>query len=290
MNNHPLVDQVNELIARHKDLCVSEEARSRIDEVEVYSEGYGEPGYDEGKVVVLGNWNDILRWSTPQKSQIVDTAPSHLAEALELLEGVETQWSDEWVQCSISGQLYRSSPNSYDWQQSYVYIGDDVVGADVLAEREDLLEEFVDSRVGDTISSVTAEVLDQKKLENMGFELILDGLERGYHDGQAADPMIISKQLRKMGVDRFLFKIDYVGQFDVTFSLYVDKKDAERVHEARKHLQINSERSPADCMREALNKAPVAPADGRIHITTIREDGSSTASYTPQEFVEGLGR
>lgn len=99
-------------------LAKTREGRNRCKDVQVYSEGYAEPGYD-GDVVALGNWNACSRYNREtQRSEDIDGMPARLGEALEKL-GVAIEWSDEWTTCDECGKLVRTSPDSYSWTPSY---------------------------------------------------------------------------------------------------------------------------------------------------------------------------
>ena len=56
-----------------------------------------------------------------------------------------------------------------------------------------------------------------------------DSYECGWHPHQTDNPRIIADNLRNRGIERFLFRIDGVGQFDVAFSVYVHESEADKL-------------------------------------------------------------
>ncbi len=160
--------------------------------------GCVEPGYED-KMVALANWNNI-----PEKVQ----------KALEYM-GYEIEWSDEWLTCGNCYKAVRSSPNSYGWQKYWAWVSDcEISCGDCIKESpEDYLETLENNpKVCDTLD------LD---LENLGYELMEDDFENGFHPGQNDSPTeILAKWTEKYPDGKFIFKLDATGQFDIHFSIY----------------------------------------------------------------------
>ena len=89
-----------------------------LEDIHLYTEGYAEPGY-EGKVVAIGNWNNVDEYDCVAKERkVVSTLPRRLARVLEKLH-IECEWGDEWVACNDCGKLLRTQPDSMWWKPSF---------------------------------------------------------------------------------------------------------------------------------------------------------------------------
>ena len=100
--------------------CATSKGRDALEEVQIHTDGYAEPGY-RGDVVATGNWNTISKWDeAAHKFVDIDDMPARLGHALEKI-GVEIEWSDEWSTCDKCNKLVRTSANSYSWQPSFTF-------------------------------------------------------------------------------------------------------------------------------------------------------------------------
>jgi hypothetical protein len=85
--------------------------QNHVETVQLYSDGYAEPGY-QGQVVAVGNWNTVK--AGDQENQFMP----RLLKALERI-GVECEWYDEWSRCEACGKLVRTQPDHMSWTPSY---------------------------------------------------------------------------------------------------------------------------------------------------------------------------
>jgi len=94
------------------------QVRSQLEDIQLHN-GYAEPGYSDPKcgIVATGNWNKITKWENGQRLVISDV-PTRIGRLFEKL-GIETEWSDEWCECSHCGKIIRTQPDSYSWTPSY---------------------------------------------------------------------------------------------------------------------------------------------------------------------------
>lgn len=185
----------------------------------LFHHGYAEPGYDDPKsgLIATGNWNSISRYDREKgEFDTIDETPVKVGQLLERL-GVELEWSDEWDVCVGCDKLVRTSPTSYGWQPSYVDICGDILCKDCLDP-----EEWLESIEGkpDRANAITS-----VNPEDYGYIKVLSDLEHGFHSGQDADPRVVTRSMTKFGIERFLFNIDNVGQFDMSFSLWVHEDE-----------------------------------------------------------------
>ena len=93
--------------------------RNHLEEIQLHYNGYAEPGYTDPDcgIVATGNWNDITDWRDGERLTI-SNVPSRIAKLFERL-GIETEWSDEWTDCSHCGKVVRTQPDSMSWHPSY---------------------------------------------------------------------------------------------------------------------------------------------------------------------------
>jgi hypothetical protein len=260
----------------------------------VWAEGYAEPGYSlaEGKVgVVLANWNEETKYDPVTGPKVVDSTMKWAAVMLEK-RGYSTEWSDEWEQCDECGKIFRTTASYYGWKLSgWIDEGGSAFCRDCLD-----IDEYLEFFVGKTWKAVS---LDDIDLTAHGFVEVKRGMQRGLHEGQAANPDKIGRVCRQVGIDRFLFRLDDSGQFDVEFSLWVDRKtpiaDVARLEEALSSAEnVDDEVSPAETVKRALKGISQIPAKpGKIQYSEIEvhNDGSSrtvTRDIDREEFVKGI--
>lgn len=258
-------------------------AKSACESVQLF-EGYAEPGYSSDGPVATGDWNEISKWEPEQhKSITVDDTPSRLAKALEKL-GVELEWEDEWTACGSCGLLVRTQADSYGWQASYHITDGELTCRECLDPAEHLESLEGNDRAANTISNIDP--------ADHGYVLANDSYEAGWHPGQDASPAKIAAALREQGIERFVFNIDGVGQFDTRFSVYVHESEADRLD--RKGLEEADTDGPsrAAAMERGLREASKAmgelKGDG-VRYAKIGDDGSVEARVvSPEEFIRGI--
>lgn len=272
---------LNKLREKHKN-DEGWHLRSVLDEVELYSSGYAEPGY-EGNLIATGNWNEISHWNEKLHKYITDSdVMPKLASKLEKL-GFQIEWGDEWGCCESCLKLIRTSRNSYSWTMSGCIDDNGVTCGECLKENS---EEYLKSLEGESHRAVTLATLDPA---DHGYVLVKSEFEHGFYDGQNDSPVVIAKSLRDVGIERFLFRVDSVGQFDLSFSVYVHEDEKELL----KELSLKSEGpSVSDALERGLKEAAVKmkalDGDG-IKFAQIQADGTANVRLvSPEEFVEGI--
>lgn len=177
------------------------------DDITEYATEYGEPGYSTSGdlgLIVLGNYNGVD----------LETRFPGIATRLEEL-GVQFEWYDEWTLDYETGNAYRTQPDCYSWQPSFVYADGEIItpdsGPDAIIEwaRDD-----ADRAIPATFGDLSLE------LEDLGY--IRYGEYRagwGYYGPLNTDPRKIAAELP--GGTSFVFVLTGTGQFDAHFDLYV---------------------------------------------------------------------
>jgi hypothetical protein len=171
---------------------------------------YGEPGYhlEEGKEAILfSNWNPY------------DKYPNFM----ELLEATyDLEWSDEWIISYEHGKAYRTSPDSYSWQKSFMF----TESGEILTPDDDV-EYWIEECKLDYIPKFTnpralPSFIEGEQIEAEGFELINDDLQSGWYDRVDDPRQILEECLKEYGgeYDEIVFSLNGVGQFAVDFSAY----------------------------------------------------------------------
>jgi len=197
--------------------------RNQIEEIQIHTE-YGEPGYSsETGVIATGNWNEVDEYDPQLQMRVpISNLPKRIGEIFERM-GIECEWSDEWSSCEDCGALVRTSGDSYCWQPSYAIIDECTFLCHkcILEDPVDYLEELV----GDCNRCMTLEDLD---LTQHGWKQYnADSYESGWHPGQNDSPQKIAKELKKMGIHRFIFKLDENSQFYSKWSVFIPNDDQE---------------------------------------------------------------
>jgi hypothetical protein len=260
------------------------QGENRIEETE-YHHGVAEPGYDD-KPTVLGNWNKISKWHK-DRSIDLDEAPARMAHALEAA-GLSIEWSDEWTVCADCSKLVRSQPDSYSWTRAYWDDEDGYAHCERCTDKDD--SEYLEWLEGHEDRAATFQV----DLEAAGYKCLEDRLESGLYGGQDASPSKIAAALRKQGVERFIFSLDSVGQFDARFSLWVHSDDLEKLDRSKYDAaNKRADVDPADALKRGLQGATVAlsklPVGPGVKMAKIGPDGTVEARLvSPEEFIEGI--
>jgi len=180
---------------------------------------YGEPGYrvsdDTTPIILFGDW-----WCRCDKKDggklhgLSDHHPMLFAQ-LEA-QGVEFEWYDEWVVDHENDKAYRSEPDSYMWQPSYVLTDD----CELLTPDDDI-EAWIERAVDTPSRAIPSVIYTGADLVGEGFEQHNSYFESGWHPGQDDNPKVITEQIRRYEPDaEIVFVIDSTGQFDMRFSAY----------------------------------------------------------------------
>lgn len=240
--------------------------------------GYSEPGYEDPK----SGWIALANWNSVEIEGGEDNTMPILREEFEKV-GVATEWNDEWEKCDICERLVRIEPNSYGWMQSWVRSRDgDIVCAKCACADEDFM---IDTFDGNERLAVT---FDWDPAEH-GYTRVLENLENGFHSGMNSDPKVIAKDIRGKGVRHFIFKLDDMSQFYLTFSLYVRNDEIGLLSSKIKTDGVDVAKSFSDALQ---NLEPVQPEDGQIvyrHIS-LGDNGVevTTKLLTQEEFIKGV--
>lgn len=209
----------NRIIEAAKNSTTNREVLSRLENMG-WSREYAEPGYTtpaNGAGIYFSNWNAAGPYDKPGER---DNTMGRVANLLEKV-GADIQWEDEWTTCSQCGRAVRTQQDSYGWKRSFVE-GDGELACLRCVEEdpEPYLEEFEGK-------SNRAWTLDSIDPAEHGYVLIEDGFENGWHPGQNDNPQEIADKLRAQGIERFLFVVDSVGQFDLGFSVWRKVEEGE---------------------------------------------------------------
>jgi len=168
--------------------------------------GCSEPGYDDNPVI-LADWNHV-------SNKTFDSLEN---------KGFSCEWMDEWIMCDECYKVFRSSPNSYDWQMFGVICDGYVLCGSCLSE--DPID-YLESLENNPHSALTHMLLDVIDPSNYGYTLNQNGFENGWHPGQNDDPKKILEDMLENNPDnKYIFAMTGQGQFDVEFAIY--KKDKE---------------------------------------------------------------
>lgn len=241
-------------------------AESEIECLAWYDD-YAEPGYSaERHGVLAANWNPF---------------PDDVVSLLEKA-GFSIEWSDEWTECVGCNKAVRTVADSYGWRRSYLETDDGALCQACAREEPDTV---LDQIMNNPRAALTFDLGD---LGELGFVKLMGDLESGLHPGQDADPALIARQLRAAGVDRYFFQIDSVGQFDLDFSVWVDRDQLDRIP----HTVETQGYSPSQACQAALKdaSAKMAQLSGPgIKYAVCKADGTADVRLVSrEEFIAGI--
>lgn len=175
-------------------------------EIENICSNYGEQGYnlEEGKkAILLANWNNF------------DKYPNFM-EWLE--ENYELEWSDEWIIDYDCDKAYRTSPDSYGWQQQFrITDSGELITPD--SDIEDWIEYCVMTDYKQQARCLP-DFIDRELLIEEGFYLISEDNANGLY-GRTDDPNKIAEEVfNETEYTEIIFILDSVSQFELEFSVY----------------------------------------------------------------------
>ncbi len=273
--------------------ATTQQGKSQIQSMSVHTFGYKESGYSDpaSGLIVCGNWNKVTEWDEESRRfDDLDTAPERLGNVLEKL-GVELEWSDEWTECEECCGLVRSEPDSYGWRPSYIVEDECSIVCQECADPETYLESIEEN------SGVINQLFDP---DDNGYVLVEDYFENGFHQGQDASPQLIGELLTKAGFSRWLFNLDGKGQFDIRFSVWLHKEEADRddgdgLILAKRALERGGTDGPSVSaamergLRETGRQADELQASDSsgILVTKVGMDGTETKEISREDFVNG---
>jgi hypothetical protein len=267
----------------HAAMSVAKEGRGkdRIEEMDVHTE-VDDVDFDS-PVVVTGDWNEIDDWDEASRTHILfDATPKRLGKALEKF-GIELAWSDCCDSCDNCGKLVNTNPHCYGWQPRYTCSEDGTTCLECLDPEEHLSGLEGDPRRANNVPTI-------EPVEH-GYFLFEEGLEHGWHPGQDASPEVIAKAMRKRGIERFLFHVDDIGQFDMKFSVYIHEDEREKANKVDALTREETDGpSVSEAMKRGLQAATVASSaltgEGVKYVKVEGDTVVEARVIPPQEFAE----
>jgi len=240
-------------------------------------DGYAEPGYDDPEYLVLiANWNGYSDGNELEK--LLETC------------GCSIEWSDEWIACGECWKLARTSPDYYGWTPSYVlFHGCEPVCHECMSADEGMQRDYVEQELEDNCDKADTLGLD---LEGLDYTRLDEDFQSGLYGGQCADPHKIGAALRERGIERFVFQVDSVGQFDSRFSCWIHNDDMPEGG-----LELDSTETdgpdPAQRMKAALQdaSAKMSGLSGEgVKVATCNADGTADVRLVSKDdFIAGNG-
>lgn len=108
----------NRRLSCNKDETYSFAEENQIENIQLHTSGYVEPGYSsKTDIVATGNWNDITIFQNFK--QTTSNLPSRINWLFVKL-GIECEWNDEWGACDDCSKLFRIHPDHHSWKPSFV--------------------------------------------------------------------------------------------------------------------------------------------------------------------------
>lgn len=252
--------------------------QNRIEEVQIHTSGYAEPGYS-AEVVATGNWNSITRYVDGHYTSIDDT-PARLAAVLEKLN-VSLEWNDEWSTCCDCGKLVRTSADSYCWTPSFYDYDGVRICVDCVREDPSGYLEYLEGNYEAANTML-------KDLTEHGYVKLDEDYQNGLYGGQTDNPQKIAEALQRLGVEKFIFQIDTQGQFETRFSVYVHESEEDKIGE---DFEPEKGPDPAVALKQNLEEMSGAmdglPNDG-IKYGYVKDGKGTARTVSAEEFANGI--
>lgn len=173
---------------------------------------YGEPGYsDPEKGIIFANWNDI---------------PKGLADWLKKC-GYELEWNDEWVIDYDYNKAYRTEPDSYWWQSSFIYTehGNLITPDDSVS---DVIEACEFTPHHNISGKMLPRWITEEQLKEEGFEPFEEEKESGHFPGQTdSTKEVLDRVLKLEGVESVVFIYSEVSVFYSKWKAFVRYEESE---------------------------------------------------------------
>lgn len=142
--------------------------------------------------------------------------------------GYEIWWDDTSIRCENCSKFVNTQPAYYGDIVKYKFVEDHISCTGCMEKDikeygldSDYFEYFVDN-VNDCLNW---HLISTDDLEKLGYTLAFDNMENGFHQGQTDTPQeAIDRYMLDNDLDSMpyhVFYLDTVGQFDVSFSMYV---------------------------------------------------------------------
>jgi len=198
-----------------------------------YAPGSGDPDVQ----VFAANWNTATHWDGEKHIEL-DNSMSRLGELLEELPGVEINWSDQVTDCADCYRAIETQPTHYGWTPPYASTeyGPSCQGC-IQSDPESYLTQYLEGNPDSALSpSLGVDLAEQ------GYVAVPQEYETGFHPGQNDNPATVSQVLgEEIYIERYVFAIDYSGQFDTHWSVWIHEDALIAVAEnAFDHLEIES--------------------------------------------------
>lgn len=133
-------------------------------------------------------------------------------------------YSDEFTTCSECCQIIEIQPSHCGWVPDYWLTDGEIFCGDCVREDEDLAEGYLEDVTNNHQRAVT--LFSEEEILKMGYTKCNKDFESGLHEHQDDNPETILEKAREMlDDDKFIFRIDSVGQFDVNYHLFSKKSE-----------------------------------------------------------------
>lgn len=199
-------------------------------------------------------------------------------------EILDADWgfSDEYITCSDTGEVVRTSPDSYDWTQDY-WLRDGEVICDI----------DPDEYIADCKNNLmNCDLVDP---EEHGFVKIEKEFSTGLYEWANDDPKKLMAALNDEGID-VLFQVS-PAQFTQGWEIYVP---TGQVKQTRKLLDTIDHKyphgkSPADISKKYLKDASTVMSEmrakgeeGMLYAKPTEEGKAKVRIISKKEFIEGI--
>jgi hypothetical protein len=177
---------------------------------------YGQDHNDQW-YVIFDSWGEREKFEEMIEN---DFSEEEIDEINRIFEFV---FSDEYDLCQNCYRVIRTSPDSYSWVQTFWIQEDGGIYCEQCVRKE-YADDYLEEKINNFKSANT--IFSEAELIERGYVKLENEYEVGWHEHQDDDPEKIFKKLVEKHKE-ILFNIDWVGQFDCHYSVYIKQEKTE---------------------------------------------------------------
>lgn len=289
MYDEEILTQAHQLVLKAYNKA-KKEAKVSLERLVLHTGGAIDLEVPKCGIIAIADWNSIYGYKKGVVVPTDNTMPNLESKLIDL--GVETVWIDCFKACNCCNRLIGISPDRWDWLPTFAAVpgvGDYVCVECIL---KNYIETYLQSREGVNDRAIAIDAIDPS---NYGYRAIIDNCENGWYGGQDDNPVAIGTALKKLNIERYIFKVDSVGQFDTHFSVYVHNSERKKFNKKRFNDSLEFSEDPAEVMSKYLRNATQAINKCKETGVKICQPDPANPScaivktISPLDFVQGKG-
>jgi len=192
--------------------------RGEIDYYNGYAPGSGDPDV----IVVTADWNEDTEYDPETRERrVIDDSLHRLGDLLGNIPGVVIDWSDGVSMCGGCNRAIETQPTSYGWTPPYFITDGDILCTGCIQDDPQPLLDELQGTTGTLSPALNI------NLGAHGYTQIPSEFQSGFHPGQNDSPQAVANLLGQLGLEHYIFAVDDVGQFDSSWSVWVEDQELQ---------------------------------------------------------------